>query len=334
MSIASQDTGASGRRIVISPGVSFTELSGRLESLGWERRPDTLALPPILAGEPELAQWRRHDGAAILTYTFNPVVHLRTLHVVGDAAETHAEAIASRCATVRAADIPRALGATEPREQLRGILTAAALEAYELAGSIGLLAAHHEKAVAETAARVHLDLLHVAATAFAGTDRLPELAGILDAICGNALPLLATLPGLPADDLLGLQPTEEDCREVLAGDVAAGVAAVYDDLFATSPAIDPGPDRRELRVRACPSGLFASDNPFSHAFPGGYRKVASYLRPGRVWLAWRYCAPGSQSGYALDGLIHVRGNWVWFPKVYDAIGRQPAAGGGQRVRNS
>jgi hypothetical protein len=320
-SAARVGTSGNDRRMVVSPAVSFVEMEPRLVLAGWRRRPDTAVTAPVLPGEPELAQWRRDDDDSLLTYTFNPVVKLRALQVSGPSAAIHGEAIAATLPTVSPDDIARALGAGDPRELLRGILTASELEAVEFAGPIGLLAAHREPVVAEAAARVHLALLHAAATMLARTDRVEELAGVLDAICGNALPLLAALPAATPDEILGLQPTEEDCREVLVDEVAGRVAAAYDALWDTEPAIDPGPDRRELRVRACPASLFSSENPFSHSFPGGYRNAAPYLRHGRVWLAWRYCAPGNQSGFAMDGLVHVRGHWVWFPKVYDAVAR-------------
>ena len=49
--------------------------------------------------------------------------------------------------------------------------------------------------------------------------------------------------------------------------------------------------------------------------------MASLLRQDTVWLCWKYCAPGTQSGLAFDGLVHVNGDWVWFPKLHDAMMR-------------
>ena len=307
-------------RLVLDPGVRFAELEARLENGGWIRRPSTTTLPPILPGEPELAQWRSQSDV-LLTYTFNPVVHLRVLEIFGAAATSQRDVLSSTLPTVSLQDLERGLEADDPRMVLRAIMAAGELDASDLAERIGLLAAHRERVVAESAARVHLDLLHTRASALAATDRAAELAIALGAICGNATPLLATLPEAEPDEILGLRPTEPDYDALFSPDLAGRLFEHYEPLWNQPPRVSPGPARRELRVHACPASLLGSENSFSRPFPGGYRAVAPLLRPDSVWLCWKYCAPGSQSGLAFDGLVHVNGDWVWFPKVYDAMMR-------------
>jgi hypothetical protein len=137
------------------------------------------------------------------------------------------------------------------------------------------------------------------------------------------MPLLATLPDAEPDEILGLQPAEEDYLEVFAAEVAQPLAEAYDQLWKRPPRVSPGPARRDLRVHACPASLFGADNPFARRFPTGYQSIAPALNPDRVWLAWRYSAPGRDTGLAFDGLVFVRGNWVWFPKPFDVISRAP-----------
>jgi hypothetical protein len=307
--------------LVLEPALAFGALETRLRQQGWTRRPSASVTGPIIPGEPELAQWRLDRDGTLLTYTFNPVVHLRVLHVSGGASAAQRDALAQALPTLGVDDVGRALDAGDARTVLRGILAAAEIGALDLADRIGLLAAHREPAVAQAAARVHLELLHAKAIVLARVERPDELSATLSAICGNAWPLLAALPGATADQILGLQPMEEDCREVFAGDLGAAVFEAYDQLWTDPPTVSPGPDRRELQIRACPAVLFGTRNRFSNAFPAGFQSVAPYLRDDRVWLAWRYCAPGSQSGLAFDGLVHVREHWVWFPKVYQVVPR-------------
>lgn len=311
--------------IILPRDFSFSDLQARLEHRGWDARPVAGAaagLPlSIIPGETELAQWRLESDGTLLTYTFNPVVSLRVLHLSGDRAGAHRSALVAALPAVSPDEIGHALASSDARTVLWGILAAAESEAVDFADRIGVLAAHRDPAVAERAARVHLDLLHSQAVALATTDRVDELSIALSAICGNALPLLAALPGATPDEMLGLQPTEEDCQAVFAGDVGLAVFQEYDDLWREPPTITPGVERNQLQVRACPASLFASENRFSNAFPAGYRGVTPYLRPDRVWLAWKYCAPGSSTGLAFDGLVHVGDRWVWFPKVYHVFAR-------------
>jgi len=100
------------------------------------------------------------------------------------------------------------------------------------------------------------------------------------------------------------------------------VFEAYAALWTHPPRVAPGSDRHELSVHACPASLFTTQNRFSNAFPAGYRDVARCLRPDRVWLAWRYSLPGNLSGLAMDGLVHARGNWVWYPKIHAVLGQQ------------
>jgi hypothetical protein len=311
--------------IVLPRDFSFSELHARLDRGGWHARPvaGTVARIPssIIPGETELAQWRLESDGTLLTYTFNPVVSLRVLHVSGEGAAAQRSALAAALPAVSPDEIGDALASSDARTVLWGILAAAETDAVDFADRIGLLAAHRDPTVAERAARVHLDLLHSQAVALATTDRSDELSIALSAICGNALPLLAALPGATSDEMLGLQPSEEDCRAVFAGDVGLAAFQEYDELWRKPPTISPGAERNQLQVRACPASLFASENQFSNAFPAGYRGVAPYLQPDRVWLAWKYCAPGSSTGLAFDGLVHVGDHWVWFPKVYHVVAR-------------
>jgi hypothetical protein len=201
MTMSTSDTNTS---LVLEPGLTFADLESRLARVGWTRRPASTALPSILPGEPELAQWRSHLDDAVLTYTFNPVVQLRVLRLSGHGA-AHRASLSRVLPTLETADLARGLESADPRTILRAILAASETGAADLADRIGLLAGHGEPAVAETAARVHLELLHVSATRLADEQRFEALPPVLTAICGNAMPLLAALPASTPDELLGLR---------------------------------------------------------------------------------------------------------------------------------
>ncbi len=299
--------------LVLSPALSFEELARRLCDAGWRREGGGTSTPPLVAGEPELATWSHGD--ARLTYTFNPAVRLRVVAVTGD----HADDLAALLPIEREADIERALRSNNTAEVLRGIFAARETIAVTLAGSLGLLGLHADAAVRREAARAHLDLLHAHARSLVVAGQLEPLVPVLAAIAGNALPLLAALPQVPADELFGLKPTEEECAAAFHVDVAPRVFRAYEPLWERGIKVEPGVDRRMIDVNACPSELLAANSPVARAFPEGYRAVAPMLRPGWVWLAWRYTRAHGTSGLAFDGLVRIRERWVWFPKPYRVL---------------
>jgi hypothetical protein len=355
---------------------SFAELEARLASVGWERRHVPLAAHSLLPGEPEHARWARSlDGGdeSMLVYTFNPALSLRILSVAGSGAELERRALAKLLPIESEATLEAALRERAPETVLRAIAGAQALDAFSLAGLIGLVARHPDRLVAQTAARAHLSLLEGAANALlAGETRSPrrvspsveegpsadcpigpgstcpspaqrgrgepgtnlghevlvreawhELEAILAAIGGNATPLLVALPRLSDDELLGLKPSEEDCAAVLAPDWAERIFQAYDEQWETQPPrVNVASDHDQLQVAACPAALFGRGTPFSRRFPGGYDSIGSVLRPGPIWLAWTYQTRGGRGGVAFDGLVHVRSQWVWFPKLFRVVGER------------
>lgn len=305
---------------------SFAELEARLASVGWERRHVPLAAHGAFPGEPEHARWARSlDGGdeSMLVYTFNPPLSLRILSVAGSGAELERRALAKLLPIETEATLEAALRERTPETVLRAIAAAQALDAFALAGLLGLVARYPDRLVAQTAARAHLSLLEGSANALLARDAWHELEPILAAIGGNAAPLLVTLPRLSDDELLGLKPSEEDCATALAPDWAERIFQAYDEQWdAQPPRVNVESDHDQLQVAACPASLFGRGTPFSRRFPGGYDSIGSVLRPGPIWLAWTYQTRGGRGGVAFDGLVHVRSQWVWFPKLFRVVGER------------
>jgi hypothetical protein len=66
--------------------------------------------------------------------------------------------------------------------------------------------------------------------------------------------------------------------------------------------------------------MLREDNELSRQFPQGYRAIAHWLNPNRVWIAWKYIKTGQSSGQAFNGLVWVDDHWAWFPKPFRALG--------------
>jgi hypothetical protein len=119
---------------------------------------------------------------------------------------------------------------------------------------------------------------------------------------------------------LALRPSLEDARAVFAAEVADRVHAGYAVLWDTRPVIRARPGQSEIDVVAALPEILAGDNPISRGFPGGYRGILPWLRPGVPWVRWRYHRPGTGAGMAFDGLVALDGRWAWFPKPWRVVG--------------
>jgi hypothetical protein len=65
--------------------------------------------------------------------------------------------------------------------------------------------------------------------------------------------------------------------------------------------------------------MLVEPNELSREFFSSYRRIARWLNPHRVWVAWEYLAPGESSGLACDGLVWCDDHWAWLPKPYPVL---------------
>lgn len=113
-----------------------------------------------------------------------------------------------------------------------------------------------------------------------------------------------------------LRPRPEDYAFVFEPEFVEMARRAYETVWQQRLEIETAPPQTETRVAASPAGMLLGDNDLSRPFPNGYRSIAHYLNPRRVWVAWRYVEPGRSSGIAYDGLVWCDDHWAWFPKPY------------------
>jgi hypothetical protein len=147
-----------------------------------------------------------------------------------------------------------------------------------------------------------------------------QVLELAEALTPLVLPVLRELAqDAGGNAVRGVLPREADYERAFSGEAAAVARDYYGRWWprqleeGLGPPADP-----EARIEAhlAPAGLLGSDNALSRPFPSGYRRIAGWLHPHRVWVCWRILPPGADSGLALNGLVWLDDHWAWFPKPY------------------
>lgn len=127
-------------------------------------------------------------------------------------------------------------------------------------------------------------------------------------------------PDAPGDLAEYLRPEPEDFREVFVESAVERAREGYNAVWMQSPRPKGNPGQTVVRVWAVPASLLTDENELSMRFPNGYRAIAHLFNPHRIWLAWKFLAPGERAGMAYDGLVWRGDRFAWFPKPYRILG--------------
>ena len=130
-----------------------------------------------------------------------------------------------------------------------------------------------------------------------------------------------TKPGANAAALsLQLRPTSADYAAVFEGPAAAKLEAAYGPAWDKGAMVISGkPEQTEVRLSFATSEDLKTGGPGAQNLPGGYKDVATQLKRGVVIYAFKFVKPGQDLGMAFDGLTHVNGHWVIFPKPWRVL---------------
>jgi hypothetical protein len=262
---------------------TFTYFDILLQFLGWQRDPDAVSVAPL---EPTFASWSRNlDGE--LEYIYLPTLNVRAVALRGEESVQYLEELRLLVALVPSENT---LAMWESMES--GLSQSAqGPDAYE----------GHNNSYAD------FEAMH-RASAYAA----------IELIRGEVLPVLTALRTDYAAHLaMTLAPQPADYAEVFVQEAVEVARAAYTRLWSPAPPMQfPSATQSDTLIFVAPAGMLREENELSREFPGGYRAVAAWLHPARVWVAWKYVAPGQRSGLAYNGLVWVNGHWAWFPKPY------------------
>ena len=118
-----------------------------------------------------------------------------------------------------------------------------------------------------------------------------------------------------------LRPTKQDYDAVFTPQAVAKLQAAYEPAWNQGVMVVKGkPGQTAVLVWSGTSeDIKAWRGAARDHFPGGYQKVGPYLKPGVTLYAFKFVVPGEALGMAFDGLVHVNGRWVLFPKPFRAL---------------
>jgi hypothetical protein len=116
-----------------------------------------------------------------------------------------------------------------------------------------------------------------------------------------------------------LRPTSADYDAYFVGAAAARAREGY------TPAWDAGQVRvrakagqTEVLIWAASTDDLRAGKTGAH-FPGGYKQVGASLAPGHTVYAFKFVRPNETVGMAYNGLVHLNGRWVIFPKPWRVL---------------
>ena len=85
------------------------------------------------------------------------------------------------------------------------------------------------------------------------------------------------------------------------------------------------PEQTEVLLVLARTDDLIDGKPVLEEFPGGYKRVTGEMKRGIAIARFKFVQPGSPSGMAFDGLVHVNGRWVLIPRPWIGLGsRSPA----------
>jgi hypothetical protein len=85
--------------------------------------------------------------------------------------------------------------------------------------------------------------------------------------------------------------------------------------------VAPKAGQTEVKVFSATSDEMKAWSGNAAEFAGGWKDVATKLKPGLKIYRFKFVEPGKDLGMAFDGLMYVNGNWRIFPKPWRALGK-------------
>ncbi len=291
--------------LIVQPQCPFADIARVLAQLGWQRDPMDMAAPPLIYAEPEVATWSWAGNKPFVVYTFNPVVKMRVLEVA-TLPPALRKAVVNQLPLLSPDAIEKLFASDDIRERFLGLWAAQETERVDLIEVARKLTKDAEPVLAEQAQEVCSKLERINK---ARTELLVQMK-----IMSEAAPALIRRLNDP-DFVQSLKPSRADLEQlfdpILVDAAEQAVHAIYTDPNLRFAAVA---NDVNIQVVASPAGLLRWPNMLSDKFPGGYRDIAGWMTPKRIWMCWKLMHPGATVSY--DGLVWLDDHWCWLPKIF------------------
>ena len=311
-----------GQTLILKPDVEFSVIDSVMAKAGWHQSRTSSNSEPLLSGEPEHMTWSWQGGKPFIVYTFNPVAKLRVLDVATLPPSKRAE-LAVQIGVLTDEELEQLFHSNDPKKRLLGLWAVGECQRLDLAHLVhGLL--KDEEAVIRNQSEIVADKLkHIA-------DERVNVLTSLRLIASAAEKLIRDIHRRP-DLIPTLIPSIDDCRELFDEGLAESIHKAVIKVYASVPNLVPGSMYSHLEVNAANAGLLRWSNELSEKFPRGYRDVAGWMRPDKVWLCWSWVEPlpgedlnsgefsRSTKRVSFDGLAWIKDHWVWLPKMHRMV---------------
>lgn len=294
---------------VLPQELDFAQLRAAMSAIGFQEVPTGVQFLPLIHGEPELAAWEWPGGLPKVEYSFNPVVRLRILDV-GTVPPKLRGVLDEALGHLTDRAVREILESSDDRQRLFGIWAAIETERLDLIYDIARIAETERGSLRDEAETALF--------------RLGDLADLrLETQAGSrliAISAMELLDGFSCSEVVRAHlPTAADCRELFVPEIAGRVAdALATHRWPKRP-ITAQPVSPE-DVHAAPAGLLRWPNEISDHFPMGYRTIAGWMTPSRIWLSWQGTEPDG-GVVQMDGLVFSEGRWIFFPKPFRIVER-------------
>ncbi|TWT12833.1 hypothetical protein [Reyranella sp. CPCC 100927] len=133
--------------------------------------------------------------------------------------------------------------------------------------------------------------------------------------------LMQFLPNAKTDKaavMRTLRPAAADYRAVYQDPLAGRLEQEHRKIWDAGTVLAGKPEQTELLLLVVRTDDLIDGKPALAEFPGGYRKVVGDMKRGLPIARFKFVQPGSTTGMAFDGLVHVNGRWVLIPKPWTA----------------
>lgn len=295
-----------GQVLLVQRQVDFATIAEALRKLGFTLEGNGAA-EPLIKGEPEVASWSFNGAKPFVIYTFNPVVSMRVLEVATVPPGLRM-AIARQLPLIDEQLISNYFESPDVKERLLALWAAQETERVDLLGRVEALKADAEPVIAEQAEEI--------------SRRLGQMNQARESMLVQLRLLSETAPELiiqmrEASFVAKLRPGREDLVRLFDENLLEAAQHCTESIYQQGPHITELAGNAQIEVVAAPAGLLRWPNMLSERFPGGYRDIAGWLNPRRIWLSWTISVGASRVAY--DGLVWLDDKWVWLPKIYRCL---------------